>query len=1205
MAKQLFQQQHRFSIRKFSVGVASVVVGQLLFAMPTLAESVQNASATIENNTSTVNEVNSTQADTSQNVSHETPMDSNVPHETNSDESEADASRETLDESATFERDYYAREAVEANEVLVKKDVKVEAKNGNRVDLSDNLKQIKPLKNATFHVEFKPSANATGFYSVVSASSSKVKDEYFMLGVNNGTVLLEGRGANGAAFYDKFTDAPLTIKAGEWNSITFTVQRPDEKSEAGEVNLYVNGVFSKASALSGKFLSDMPDVDYLQLGATRRLNKDHWKADLEVRNFTVYNRALSYDEVWARNSLFRRLSPEPEIPVGPGGVISAKKDVYESGINDVNDGYNADGVAHYRIPALLKTDKGTLIAGADERTYHQMDWGDIGMVVRRSEDNGNTWSKRIDIVNLRDNPNATNIYEGSPITIDMVLVQDPTTKRIFSVYDMFPEGKGIFGMSDKKEIAYLEIDGKKYQTLYKTGETDLYTIREGGIVYDPTGQATTYRVVTEAADKEHKYENLGDIYEGDDWWGNAYYTTNKTAPFRVAKDNYLWLSYSDDDGKTWSVPRDITPMVKQDWMKFLGVGPGTGIVLHTGEHAGRIIVPTYSTNYGSHLQGSQSARLIYSDDHGVTWQMGEAVNDNRIVNNKTIHSSTMNNSAAQNTESVAVQLDNGQVKLFVRGLSGDLQVATSLDGGATWLPEVKHYPEVHDSYVQMAAIRTVQNGQEYIVLTNANGAGRSRTEGYARVARVESNGELTWLKHRLVQAGEFAYNSLQQIGDDEFGLLYEHYEKNQKPYTLSFKKFNWKFLMEDPVSPKASLISAEEMEDNRIIAVKFDREVLAVDQPVLALSNGNQLEFMTQFDSHTLLFISSPENRGAEITGLASGVIESLKALPLHLTGVTLPQPEAKPVSPETPENPAQPEAKPVTPETPEKPAQPEEKPVTPETPENPVQPEEKPVTPETPENPVRPEEKPVTPETPEKPAQPEAKPVTPETPAESVSPIIKLPVYETENVRKIKNPDGTLTFEDNDLSTGVKVTIAPTGLEDEVLDLVVEKLPDSLESNIERYEIHFQNKQGQSVQIKTEAYVTFPVSRTVVRAYHDRNQADTVAFKQSEDGKTVTLVAKHFSVYTLEYAYETTSTVETPVTSPEKQSKVETVEATKVSQVKESVPQAISTPTVATTQRLPETGENEYGLLFNTAAMTILLGLGLSLTSRKEKSSN
>ena len=77
------------------------------------------------------------------------------------------------------------------------------------------------------------------------------------------------------------------------------------------------------------------------------------------------------------------------------------------------------------------------------------------MVVRRSEDKGKTWSDRVTITNLRDNPKASDPSIGSPVNIDMVLVQDPETKRIFSIYDMFPEGKGIFGMADQREEAIL------------------------------------------------------------------------------------------------------------------------------------------------------------------------------------------------------------------------------------------------------------------------------------------------------------------------------------------------------------------------------------------------------------------------------------------------------------------------------------------------------------------------------------------------------------------------------------------------------------------------------------------------------------------------------------------------------------------------------------------------------------------------------
>ena len=99
----------------------------------------------------------------------------------------------------------------------------------------------------------------------------------------------------------------------------------------------------------------------------------------------------------------------------------------------------------------------------------------------------------------------------------------------------------------------------------------------------------------------------------------------------------------------------------------------------------------------------------------------------------------------------------------------------------------------------MSAIHTVQNGKEYIVLSNAGGPGRYN--GLVHLARVEANGELTWLKHNPIQSGKFAYNSLQDLGNGEFGLLYEHADANQNEYTLSYKKFNWDFLSKDMVSP--------------------------------------------------------------------------------------------------------------------------------------------------------------------------------------------------------------------------------------------------------------------------------------------------------------------------------------------------------------------------------------------------------------------
>ena len=905
MTQRDFERKQRFGIRKFTVGAASVVIGAVVFgaspvlaqeapatsgetagqALPELPKEVESGNlANIDKEladklaaaTDKGTEVN--REELQANPGSEKPAETEKPTETETPAAETDKTEETEKQEA-IARDYYSRELENVNTVVEKNDVTTNAENNQRDDLTSDLEKLKKLQDATVHIEFKPDASAPRFYNLFSVSSDTKENEYFTMSVFDNTALIEGRDANGAQFYDKYTDAPLKVRPGQWNSVTFTVEKPTTEVPTGRVRLYVNGVLSRTSLKSGKFIKDMPDVNHVQIGATKRGSKTVWGSNLQVRNLTVYDRALTQDEVRTRSQLFERGDLGQELP--EGAEISKKTDVFTAGKNGQS---NPDGINSYRIPALLKTDKGTLIAGADERRLHHYDWGDIGMVVKRSEDKGQTWGDRITLTNLRDNPKAKDPNIGSPVNIDMVLVQDTETKRIFSVYDMFPEGKGIFGMSSEREVAYKEIDGKTYQILYREGENGAYTIRENGVVYTPDGQATDYRVVVNPV--KPAYSDKGDLYQGEQLLGNIYFTSNKTSPFRIAKDSYLWMSYSDDDGKTWSAPQDITPMVKADWMKFLGVGPGVGITLQNGPHKGRIVVPVYTTNRTNHLDGSQSSRIIYSDDHGKTWHMGGGVNDNRTLHDGTvIDSSNMKNYYAQNTEASVVQLNNGQLKLFMRGLTGDLQVATSNDGGITWDNYVARY-DVPDVYVQMAATHTVQDGKEYILLANANGPGRKN--GYIRVARVEEDGELTWLHHHLIQEGEYAYNSLQQIGPKEFGLLYEHHEARGNPYTLSFKKFNWDYLTKERLASKEVKVTSAMEKWPGIIAMEFDSEVLVNQAPTLKLANGKTATFMTQYDTKTLLFTIAPEDIGQKVTAIEAGAIESMHNLPVSVVGTKL-----------------------------------------------------------------------------------------------------------------------------------------------------------------------------------------------------------------------------------------------------------------------------------------------------------------------------
>ena len=913
MKQREFDRKERYGIRKFTVGAASVVIGAVVFgvspvlaqeapttngetagqALPELPKEVETGNLAnldkeladkLATSTDKGTEVNreelranpGSEKPTETTATTEVATTTETPAETPA--AETDKTEETEKQEA-IARDYYSRELENVNTVVEKNDLVINAANNQRDDLTSDLEELKKLQDATVHMEFKPDASAPRFYNLFSVSSDTKENEYYTMSVFDNTALIEGRDANGAQFYDKYTDAPLKVRPGQWNSVTFTVEKPTTEVPTGRVRLYVNGVLSRTSLKSGKFIKDMPDVNHVQIGATKRGSKTVWGSNLQVRNLTVYDRALTQDEVRTRSQLFERGDLRQELP--EGAEISKKTDVFTAGKNGQS---NPDGINSYRIPALLKTDKGTLIAGADERRLHHYDWGDIGMVVKRSEDKGQTWGDRITLTNLRDNPKAKDQNIGSPVNIDMVLVQDTETKRIFSVYDMFPEGKGIFGMSSEREVAYKEIDGKTYQILYREGENGAYTIRENGVVYTPDGQATDYRVVVNPV--KPAYSDKGDLYQGEQLLGNIYFTSNKTSPFRIAKDSYLWMSYSDDDGKTWSAPQDITPMVKADWMKFLGVGPGVGITLQNGPHKGRIVVPVYTTNRTNHLNGSQSSRIIYSDDHGKTWHMGGGVNDNRTLHDGTVvDSSNMNNYYAQNTESSVVQLNNGQLKLFMRGLTGDLQVATSNDGGITWDNNVARY-DVPDVYVQMAATHTVQDGKEYILLANANGPGRKN--GYIRVARVEEDGELTWLHHHLIQEGEYAYNSLQQIGPKEFGLLYEHHEAGGNPYTLSFKKFNWDYLTKERLASKEVKVTAAMEKWPGIIAMEFDSEVLVNQAPTLKLANGKTATFMTQYDTKTLLFTIAPEDIGQKVKAIEAGAIESMHNLPVSVVGTKL-----------------------------------------------------------------------------------------------------------------------------------------------------------------------------------------------------------------------------------------------------------------------------------------------------------------------------
>lgn len=83
------------------------------------------------------------------------------------------------------------------------------------------------------------------------------------------------------------------------------------------------------------------------------------------------------------------------ICLGAGRAVAAplleKIDLFEAG---------KDGYALYRIPGIVVTRQGTVLAYCEARKSGKGDWGHIDVVMRRSTDGGKTWQPRQQIVHL-------------------------------------------------------------------------------------------------------------------------------------------------------------------------------------------------------------------------------------------------------------------------------------------------------------------------------------------------------------------------------------------------------------------------------------------------------------------------------------------------------------------------------------------------------------------------------------------------------------------------------------------------------------------------------------------------------------------------------------------------------------------------------------------------------------------------------------
>ena len=690
---------------------------------------------------------------------------------------------------------------------------------------------IAGLTQGTFSFAYKLSDLSNKLNALFSLSEEGAANGYGAIYINpsNGRLGFEIRDGAGHQYAEVPDGAANNTN---WHTVTVTFS-------GTEAVFYFDGEQIGKADATGVLTGTSWTADSVSIGGIQRNSASKWPFSGTINSVNIYDYALNADEV---RQLSQNTKPE-DIPGYEEGVVKTE----EYGIFDMGD-YDS---FNYRIPSLVTTADGVVIAGADQRHDHWSDWGNIDTVVRTSTDQGQTWSDLTTVIDLKSQPYDSGTQSAFLIDPSMIATEEG---RVWMLVDMFPESTGFSSISQAGNGFVEAEDGNSYLGLTDADGAQ-YTLR-GTEVYDAEGNKTQYTVDEGSA--ENAYHNKGDLYDDGEYVGNIYLsgqnTGNDSAPLQVLKTCYLWLTYSDDNGETWSNPVNISGMVKEDWMKFCGTGPGFGIEIQNGEHAGRLVFPIYYTNNS----GFQSSACIYSDDGGVTWQRGMSPNDARGGD---YGDSENPNFSQQLTESQIIELNSGNLLQFMRntGGSGLVAVSRSTDGGATWTAPVN--TQATEVYCQLSVLHfgTTEDGKDRVILSNPGGSGRNN--GTLRIGVVtedEDSFSIEWTDSKLFSPGNYAYSCLTDMGDGMIGLLYE------KSNTIKFTSFNLAYITSEvnQLNPMISSVTyTVEKETDHMFTLPGDKYVFTVntDQNVIA-EGAPTFRFMLNGEARYAQYVSGGNN---------------------------------------------------------------------------------------------------------------------------------------------------------------------------------------------------------------------------------------------------------------------------------------------------------------------------------------------------------
>ncbi|WP_245689522.1 sialidase family protein [Streptomyces chattanoogensis] len=224
----------------------------------------------------------------------------------------------------------------------------------------------------------------------------------------------------------------------------------------------------------------------------------------------------------------------------------------------------------------------------------------------------------------------------------------------------------------------------------------------------------------------------------------------------------VWIQHSDDDGATWSPPREITDQTKRPEWRWYATGPGHALRLRHGPYAGRLVVPAnHSTPPMAPGDTGTEARYngghaLLSDDDGATWRIGYTDGDT--------HPSVAPN------ETTAAELPDGTLYLNTRTETAapwHRADARSGDGGERLLAPFRPQAGLAGPVCQGSLLHLADR-DELLFAGPAHPSARALL-----TLRTSRDRGLTWRCTRTVSGLPAAYSDLVRLDPASVGLLYE------------------------------------------------------------------------------------------------------------------------------------------------------------------------------------------------------------------------------------------------------------------------------------------------------------------------------------------------------------------------------------------------------------------------------------------------